>query len=435
MAGKLLRGSPLLFLFVTVFVDMIGYGIVIPLLPFYVQQQASGAALVGLLGSLYAAMQFVGGPFLGGLSDRVGRRPVLLLCLFGTSFAYLLLGLADTLLLLVAAVVLAGGAAGTLATAQAYIADSTLAGDRARGLGLIGAAFGLGLIAGPVLGGLLSLYSLGAPAFAASALALCNVAFGFFVLPESLPLTRRTSTPILQLNPVSQLAGVLGVGSIRALLLAVFLLNLSFAGLLTNFPLFSNARFGWDATANAFFFAFVGVCAVLTQGVLLGRLQPRFGEKRLLLGGLALMAVNLGLMALVPLGSLLYPVVDGSDLAPRLRARAGQGYGWTAGHPQPDPDPGTHDLGPHLRPPRRSGALLGRQPPGGAGSVGSSGCFGTAGCPQAVHFSYATRTGSVISCLLLARLQTSYSGSVSLLSPSARRSSTCRSTFPTWGLC
>lgn len=304
-----MRGSPLLFLFVTVFVDMIGYGIVIPLLPFYVQQQASGAALVGLLGSLYAAMQFVGGPFLGGLSDRVGRRPVLLLCLFGTSFAYLLLGLADTLLLLVAAVVLAGGAAGTLATAQAYIADSTLAGDRARGLGLIGAAFGLGLIAGPVLGGLLSLYSLGAPAFAASALALCNVAFGFFILPESLPLTRRTSTPILQLNPVSQLAGVLGVGSIRALLLAVFLLNLSFAGLLTNFPLFSNARFGWDATANAFFFAFVGVCAVLTQGVLLGRLQPRFGEKRLLLGGLALMAVNLGLMALVPLGSLLYPVV------------------------------------------------------------------------------------------------------------------------------
>ena len=194
MAGKLLRGSPLLFLFVTVFVDMIGYGIVIPLLPFYVQQQASGAALVGLLGSLYAAMQFVGGPFLGGLSDRVGRRPVLLLCLFGTSFAYLLLGLADTLLLLVAAVVLAGGAAGTLATAQAYIADSTLAGDRARGLGLIGAAFGLGLIAGPVLGGLLSLYSLGAPAFAASALALCNVAFGFFVLPESLPPMRRTSS-------------------------------------------------------------------------------------------------------------------------------------------------------------------------------------------------------------------------------------------------
>ena len=309
MKGKLLRGSPLLFLFVTVFVDMIGYGIVIPLLPFYVQQQASGAVLVGLLGSLYAAMQFVGGPFLGGLSDRAGRRPVLLFCLLGTSLAYLLLGLADTLLLLVAAVVLAGGAGGTLATAQAYIADSTSPGDRARGLGLIGAAFGLGLISGPILGGLLSLYSLGAPAFAASTLALCNVALGFFVLPESLPLMRRSSTPILHLNPVSQLSSVLRVGSIRALLLAVFLLNLSFAGLMTNFPLFSNARFGWDATANAFFFAFVGACAILTQSVLLGRLQPRFGEKRLLLGGLALMALNLGLMALVPLSPLLYPVV------------------------------------------------------------------------------------------------------------------------------
>ncbi len=303
------HGSPLLFLFVTIFVDMIGYGIVIPLLPFYAQQHAPGGVLVGLLGALYAAMQFVGGPFLGGLSDRTGRRPVLLLCLFGASLAYLLLGLANTLLLLVVAVVLAGGAGGTLATAQAYIADSTSPENRARGLGLMGAAFGLGLITGPVLGGLLSLYSLGAPAFAASALALCNVAFGLFVLPESLPAMRRTPTPIPHLNPVSQLVGVLRMGVIRALLLAVFLLNLSFAGLLTNFPLFSNARFGWDATANAFFFAFVGVCAVLTQGVLLGRLQPRFGDKWLLLSGLALMTLDLGLMALVPFGPLLYPIV------------------------------------------------------------------------------------------------------------------------------
>jgi MFS family permease len=303
------RGSSLAFLFVTVFVDMIGYGIVIPLLPFYVQQYAAGAVLIGLLGSLYAAMQFFGGPFLGGLSDRVGRRPVLLLCLFGASLAYLLLGLADTLPLLVAAVVLAGGTSGTLATAQAYIADSTSSADRARGLGLIGAAFGLGLITGPVLGGLLSLFSLSAPAFAASALALINVAFGFLILPESLPIMRRTSTPILRLNPVTQLRSMLGMGSIRALLLAVFLLNLSFAGLLTNFPLFSNVRFGWDATANAFFFAFVGACVVLTQGVLLGKLQPRFGEKRLLLGGLALMALNFGLIALIPSGPLLYPVV------------------------------------------------------------------------------------------------------------------------------
>jgi MFS family permease len=301
--------SPLLFLFVTVFVDMVGYGIVVPLLPFYVQQQASGAALVGLLGSLYAAMQFVGGPFLGGLSDRAGRRPVLLLCLLGTSLAYLLLGLANTLSLTVAAVALAGTAAGTLATAQAYIVDSTSHEDRARGLGLIGAAFGLGLIAGPVIGGTLSLLFLGAPAFAAAALALGNAAFGFFVLPESLPLMHRSSSPIVRLNPVSQLGGVLRMNGIRALLLVVFLMNISFTGLVTNFPLFTKVRFGWDATANAFFFAFVGVCAVLTQGVLLGRLQQRFGEKRLLLGGLSLTALGLGLIGIVPSGLLLYPVV------------------------------------------------------------------------------------------------------------------------------
>lgn len=307
--GPLRGGSPLLFLFVTVFVDMIGYGIVVPLLPFYAEGYASGAVLVGLLGSLYAAMQFVGGPFLGGLSDRHGRRPILLLCLIGASLAYLLLGLARTLPVLVLAVALAGGTGGTLATAQAYIADSTTKEDRVRGLGLIGAAFGLGLMAGPVLGGLLSFYSLGAPAFAASALAFANFVFGSLTLPESHPPRLRKTVPLLRLNPISQLAGVLGVARIRALLLVVLLVNLSFAGLVSNFPVFSGARFGWGTSENAFFFAFVGVCAVVTQGALIGRLQPRFGEGRLLLGGLALAAAGLVLVATVPSGGLLYPVV------------------------------------------------------------------------------------------------------------------------------
>ena len=192
-----------MFIFVTVFVDMVGYGIVIPLLPFYAGEYAPRAVLVGILGALYAAVQFVGGPFLGGLSDRVGRRPVLLLCLLGASLAYLLLGLARTLPVLVAAVVLAGGTGGTQATAQSYIADRTQPERRARGMGLIGAAFGLGLMAGPALGGLLSLCSLHTPALAASALALCNLAFGFFVLPESLSPGLRTRTPLWRLNPIS----------------------------------------------------------------------------------------------------------------------------------------------------------------------------------------------------------------------------------------
>jgi MFS family permease len=298
-----------MFLFVTVFVDMIGYGIVVPLLPFYAGLYASGAVLVGLLGSLYAAMQFAGGPFLGGLSDRHGRRPVLLLCLLGASLAYLLLGLASTLAGLVLAVVLAGATSGTLATAQAYIADSTTKEDRARGLGLIGAAFGLGLMAGPALGGLLSLHSLSTPAFFASALALANFTFGYLTLPESHAPHLRKNVPLLHLNPISQLARILKLSNVRTLLVAVLLLNLAFAGLVNNFPLFSHTRFGWGTTSNAFFFAFVGVCAVVTQGFLIGRLQPRFGETRLLMGGLALTSLTLALVALVPSGVLLYPVV------------------------------------------------------------------------------------------------------------------------------
>ena len=301
--------SPLVFLFITVFVDMIGYGIVVPLLPFYAELYSSGALLVGLLGSLYAAMQFTGGPFLGGLSDRHGRRPVLLLCLLGTSLAYLLLGLAQTLTSLLVAVVLAGAVSGTLATAQAYIADSTTKEDRARGLGMIGAAFGLGLIAGPAVGGLLSLHSLSAPALFASVLALTNCAFGYLTVPESHAPRLRKKVPLLRLDPISQLARILKMRNVRVLLVAVLLLNLALAGLVNNFPLFSQARFGWGTTSNAFFFAFVGVCAVVTQGFLIGRLQPRFGESSLLLGGLALVSLNLLLVSLVPSGVLLYPIV------------------------------------------------------------------------------------------------------------------------------
>ena len=245
------RPSATAFLFVAVFVDMLGYGLVVPLLPFYAGGLANGALLVGTLGSLYAAMQFFGGPFLAGLSDRTGRRPVLVTCLLGASLAYALLGLAETLALVVVAVALAGAAGGTQATAQAFVADSTPPEDRAKGLGIIGAAFGLGLMAGPLLGGLLSLHSLQAPALAASGLALLNAAFGYFVLPESLPRNCRRRMPFFRLDPFSGLVGTIRMGGTAPLLLAVLLLNLAFAGLLTNFPLFSGARFGWGLPRTA----------------------------------------------------------------------------------------------------------------------------------------------------------------------------------------
>ncbi|MBA2691534.1 MAG: MFS transporter [Rubrobacter sp.] len=222
--------SPLAFLFVTVFVDMAGYGIIIPLLPFYAREFGASAVLVGLLASLYAAAQMLGGPLLGGISDRVGRRPVLIACLLGASVAYLVLGLAGSLFMVAFAVAFAGFMGGTPATAQAYIADRTSPEERAKGLGLIGAAFGLGLMAGPAIGGVLSLYSLSAPALAASALALSNAAFGFFALEESLPPERRSRGRISGANPLAQIYRVLALPTIRTLLLVVFLLNLSLRG-------------------------------------------------------------------------------------------------------------------------------------------------------------------------------------------------------------
>lgn len=290
--------------------DLLGYGIMLPLLPYFVQAQEGGAAIAGALSSLYASAQLFAGPVLGALSDRFGRRPVLLICLFGTSLGYLMLGLANSLPLIFLAVLVDGLTGANLTTAYAYIADVTTSENRARSMGMVGAAFGLGLMAGPALGGLLSKYGLYLPAFTASAIALSNVIFGFFVLPESLPLERREARPISQIfNWVSQLAGLFRQLNIQKFLMALFLLNLAFAGLQANFPLYSSQRFQWTPTQTSYFYLYVGVCAVFIQGFLFGKLQPRFGERALIVFGLACMALGLAGMALARAGWLLYPAV------------------------------------------------------------------------------------------------------------------------------
>lgn len=305
-----MRRHPLAAIFITVLVDLLSYGMVIPLLPFFVQRFDGGATLVGSLGSLYALMQLLSGPILGTISDRVGRRPVLLTCLLGTSLAFTLLGVAQSLPLLVLAILLDGITGGNLTTAYAYIADITTPANRSRGMGLVGAAFGLGLIGGPALGGLLSVYGLGLPAFIAAALAAANVLFGLFALPESLPPERRSlELAWRRMNLFAQLRGLFSIASTRLLLLAVFLLNLAFSGLQTNFPLFSQARFGWNSFQIGIFFGFVGVCAVVVQGIIFRLVQPRLGEPLLSVAGLSLMMLGLGGTALARQGWLLYPLI------------------------------------------------------------------------------------------------------------------------------
>ncbi len=305
-----MRRSPLTFIFITVLVDMLGYGMIVPLLPFYVQQHSGGALLAGSLGSVYALMQLLSGPALGMLSDHYGRRPVLLICLLGTSLAFGLLGLANSLPLIFLAVMFDGITGGNLTTAYAYIADVTAPAERSRGMGLVGAAFGLGMIAGPALGGLLSAQGLTLPAFCAAGVALANTLFGFFVLPESLPRERRTvGFRWRGLNSLAQLRRLPGLGAGRLLLAAIFTLNLAFVGLQTNFPLFSRARFGWNSLQNGLFFGYVGICAVVVQGLIFHWLQPRLGERRLALVGLGLMAAGLAGVGFAPAAWQLFPLI------------------------------------------------------------------------------------------------------------------------------
>lgn len=319
--------SPMLFLFLTVLIDLLGVGIVLPLIPYYVKivEQSripwladNRAIVVGALMASFALMQFLFAPMLGALSDRYGRRPILLVSLLGSALSYVLFGVAEYLSFLGVETVLgilflgrilSGITGASISTAQAYIADITTPENRAKGMGMIGAAFGLGFMLGPALGGLLSTISLAAPAFFAALLALANVIFGYFNLPESLPPERRTVAPVRGVNPLARVSALLQRPSIQPLLIGVFLLNLAFASLQSNFAVFSDVRFGFGPLDNALIFTLVGMIAVLMQGVLIRRLVLAFGEARLAVMGMTLMAIGFVAIAFVPEAWMLFPAV------------------------------------------------------------------------------------------------------------------------------
>jgi DHA1 family tetracycline resistance protein-like MFS transporter len=315
---RTLRISPFALIFSAVVIDLLGYGIVVPLLPLTITRLGGSATLVGVLTALYALIQAICGPMLGALSDRVGRRPVLLACLLGTGLGYLLLGLADSLALLVAALLLDAATGANLSTAQAYVADQSAPAARARNFGLLGVALGLGLTAGPALGGLLSRFGPGAPALAAAGLAFANLLFALLALPESLAPERRA--PWAWRIPRLAEAGALWRRSalLRNVLVTITLVNLAFAGLQSNFPIYAAARFGWAAGDVGALFAWVGLWAVLSQGLLLGRLRERFSERSLALAGVGLMAACLPWLGLLPQGWMLYPAAAAIALGSSL---------------------------------------------------------------------------------------------------------------------
>jgi MFS transporter, DHA1 family, tetracycline resistance protein len=286
-------------LFLIVVVDLVGFGLVIPLLPFYaVRFGASPQAVTALL-AVYSLMALLSAPLWGRLSDSIGRRPVLMGSLAAGALAYIWMGAADALWMLFAARGLAGICAGNIAAAQAYVADVTTLENRAKGMGLIGAAFGLGFIIGPALGGLLAgddpaSADLATPALVAAGLsgtALLGVAF---LLPESRPASARQGVPARSRR--AAIFAALRRPVLSRLLLIFFLVILAFSGMESTFALWAMRQFGWGPSQVAYVFAFVGVLSAILQGGLIGRLSRRFGEERLLLVGLAL--IGLGLLAL-----------------------------------------------------------------------------------------------------------------------------------------
>lgn len=290
------------------FLDLVGFGIVIPLLPLYAQRFGAGAVAVAWLLAIYSVMQFLFAPAWGRLSDRVGRRPVLLVGLFGSAAGYLAFGVAGSLPLLFAARALSGVAGANVGVAQAYIADVTRPEERARGMGMIGAAFGLGFIVGPAIGGVLSRWGFAAPFLFAGALTLANAVFAVFRLPESLPPERRTAGP-RSFGLAARARALFGgatPGRLRALYLAGFLFVLAFAGVEGTFSLWADAR--WHAGPNrvAFLFVYLGIVSALAQGGVVGPLVRRIGERRTALLGLGSVAAGLALTALAPSWPVLF---------------------------------------------------------------------------------------------------------------------------------
>jgi predicted MFS family arabinose efflux permease len=294
------RQASLAILFLIVFIDLLGFGMVIPVLPLYAKTLGASEAWVGLLSSGYSAMQFVFAPVWGRLSDRIGRRPVLLVSIAMTAIAFALYGLAGSFAWLLVARLFAGIATANIAIAQAYVADVTTPETRAKGMGLIGAAFGLGFVLGPAFGGLLSRWSLAAPSFAAAALAAANLIAAWFVLGE--PQERRAAAHGARVRGLAALRSELSKPGVLALIAIYFLAIAAFSAMENTYAFLATDRYGLDPQRVFYLFAYIGVIVVVVQGGLIGPLTRRFGEKRLLVAGLLLQAG--GLAALPHAGGL-----------------------------------------------------------------------------------------------------------------------------------
>jgi len=277
-----------------VFIDLLGFSLILPLLPYYARTFSADSFTTGILVASYAVAQLIGAPLLGRLSDRYGRRPILLVSVFGTFLGFLLLGFANALWMLFASRIIDGLTGGNLSIAQAYITDVTDAKSRAKGLGLIGAAFGVGFIIGPVAGGLLSQWGYAVPAFVAAALSFFNLILIYAWLPESLTAEARAKMPTTR--PAVSLGALIAAlkrpfsGS---LLISRFVFGVAFAILQTIFSLYALLKFNLGARDTGLVLAYIGVLSVISQGFLVGKITAKYREDVLIVASVGVMALTL----------------------------------------------------------------------------------------------------------------------------------------------
>ena len=286
------RRAALIFIFVTVLIDVLAFGVIIPVLPHLIEDfvggdTANAAYWVGIFGTVFALIQFVTSPIQGALSDRHGRRPVILLSCLGLGLDFIFMALANSLPWLLVGRIISGITSASFTTANAYVADVTAPEQRAKSYGMIGAAFGLGFIIGPLIGGWLGDVHLRLPFWFAAGLALLNFLYGVFVLPESLPPSRRTATfDWSHANPLGALGLLRRYPQVFGLATVVFIANLAHYVYPSIFVLFADYQYQWGPREVGWVLAAVGVCSVIVNVALVGRVVKRLGERRALMFGL-----------------------------------------------------------------------------------------------------------------------------------------------------
>ncbi len=306
-----MRGGAVAFIFVTILLDMFALGLIMPILPKLVESfvdndTASAARIFGLFGTAWALMQFFFSPILGGLSDRFGRRPVVLLSNFGLAFDYVLMALAPSLIWLFVGRVISGITSASVSTAFAYIADITPPERRAAVFGKVGAAFGAGFILGPAIGGLLGGIGPRLPFWAAAGLSFANALYGLLILPESLPRGRRSPFRWKNANPLGALHLLRSNRVLAGLSVANFFAQLAHVVLPSTFVLYATYRYGWNTATVGLTLAMVGICAMAVQGAAIGPIVRQFGERRALLLGLGCGVVGFLIFGVAPSGPLFW---------------------------------------------------------------------------------------------------------------------------------